>query len=59
MDDKSKDACYEPGEEVPQSGIYINPQTGEKTTCVEGEPFPPTGKEDQCWQIDTPTKTND
>jgi len=59
MSDKSQDACYKPGDEVPQSGIYINPQTGEKATCVQGEPFPPTTVDDQCWQIDIPTRPED
>ncbi len=50
-----KNICYKPGEEVPQSGIYKNPITGEKTTCVKGEPFPPTSEKGQCWQIEIPT----
>lgn len=39
---------YQPGEIVPQSGIYgqySNSGTKEnEVTCVKGEPFPPTPK---------------
>ena len=52
---KDEKTCYKPGEEVPASGIYINPVTGEKTTCVKGEPFPPTFEENQCWILHIPT----
>jgi hypothetical protein len=58
MNDKSTDACHKPGDEVPESGIYINPQTREKAACNKGDPFPPTSEDNQCWQIDTPTKEN-
>jgi len=54
-----KDTCFRPGDEVPVSGIYINPKTGEKTTCVKGEPFPPTSGKGQCWQLRIPTHPED
>jgi len=55
MDEKNRnEACYPPGERVPISGIYRNPHTGERATCVRDEPFPPTSGEGQCWQLEIP-----
>lgn len=59
MEEKKTPICYKPGTEVPESGIYVNPTTGERTTCVSGEPFPPTSREDQCWQPEIPTDPKD
>jgi len=33
---------YEPGETVPDSGIYQNTKTGDRVTVNRGDPFPPT-----------------
>ncbi len=49
------DSCYVPGTKVPKTGIYVNPETGERAECVEGEPFPPTEDKNQCWELETPT----
>ena len=34
-------ANYNPGDNVPNSGIYVNVVTGDKVTVNQGEPFPP------------------
>ena len=33
---------YRSGEIVPESGIYMDSETGEEVTCVKGKPFPPS-----------------
>jgi hypothetical protein len=33
---------YEPGDTVPDSGIYQNTTTGDRVTVNRGDPFPPT-----------------
>lgn len=44
----SKD--YQPGDEVPDSGIWKNQQTGDKVTVNKGDPFPPTRKPGQSYK---------
>lgn len=38
-----------PGQRVPDSGIYQNPATGQRTTIVRNEPAPPTARPGQRW----------
>ncbi|OPY80942.1 MAG: hypothetical protein A4E64_00106 [Syntrophorhabdus sp. PtaU1.Bin058] len=47
-----------PGQAVPDSGIYRNTRTGERSTLVRGEPAPPTTGKGQKWTqvIDTNPK---
>ena len=52
---------YKPGEPVPRSGQaeIIGPKggrTGEERTVVRGEPFPPTPKPGQTYEIVDTTK---
>ena len=41
---------FEPGDKVPDSGIYQNVQTGDKVTVNQGDPFPPTPKPGQTYK---------
>jgi hypothetical protein len=52
---------YRPGQKVPRSGQaeIIGPKgekTGEERTVTKGEPFPPTPKPGQTYEIVDPTK---
>lgn len=53
---------FKPGEKSKQSGQYgiISPtgrNTGKERTVVKGEPFPPTLKKGQHYELVDPTKT--
>ncbi|MEW6540607.1 MAG: hypothetical protein AB1402_03180 [Bacillota bacterium] len=57
----SKKPVHKPGEKVPRSGQaeIVGPRgrrTGVERTVVKGEPFPPTPKPGQGYQIVDPTK---
>jgi len=57
----SKKGPFKPGQKVPQSGQaeIIGPRGGrtkEERTVVTGEPFPPTPKPGQKYEIVDPTK---
>jgi hypothetical protein len=57
----AKPETHKPGEKAKDSGIYtgVGPRgghTGKEATVVEGEPFPPTQKPGQTWQISDKTK---
>lgn len=57
----AKDKTYKPGNKVPYSGQaeIIGPRggrTGEERTVVQGEPFPPTPKPGQKFEIVDKTK---
>lgn len=52
---------YKPGEKAPASGQYgvKGPRGGnanKEVTVVKGEPFPPTEKKGQTYQMNDPTK---
>ena len=52
-----------PGEKAQRSGQYeiIGPRggkTGEERTVVKGEPFPPTPKPKQTYELNDPTKND-
>ena len=52
---------YKPGQKVPRSGQaeIIGPRggrTGEERTVTTGDPFPPTPKPGQTYEIVDPTK---
>lgn len=47
-----------PGQAVPDSGIYRNPQTGERVTLVRDKPAPPTDKPGQSWRQVVNTNPN-
>jgi hypothetical protein len=57
----AKTRTFKPGEKVPRSSQVeiIGPRggrTGQERTVVKGEPFPPTPKTGQTFQIVDPTK---
>lgn len=57
----SKRKRYKPGQTVPRSGQaeIIGPRgkrTGQERTVTRGEPFPPTPKKRQRYEIVDPTK---
>ncbi|MCZ7547464.1 MAG: hypothetical protein M5R40_29880 [Anaerolineae bacterium] len=55
---------FRPGQRCPKSGQYVivSARTGKLTTVertvVQGEPFPPTPKQGQGYQLADPTKTS-
>lgn len=49
---------YEPGDRVPDSGIYVNVRTGDRVTVNRGDPFPPTPKPGQTYKPVTLTDPN-
>ena len=47
---------FKPGEKAPKSGQYRNTKTRTEVTSTQGEPLPPTPKNDQKYIIVDPTK---
>jgi len=52
---KATEIIIKPGEIVPDSGIYEDINTGQRSTLVKGEHAPPTRLPDSAWKqvIDT------
>jgi len=50
-----KKPTVKPGAKVPDSGIYQDQKSGNKSTMVKGEPAPPTPKPGGLWKqvVDT------
>ena len=48
-----------PGQKVPDSGIYRDPKSGERTTLVRGKIAPPTPQPGSKWHEVVDTNRND
>jgi hypothetical protein len=55
MTEKATHIVIKPGEKVPDSGIYEDIHTGQRSTLVQGEHAPPTQESGSAWRqvIDT------